>query len=164
MAPFPFCPGLGQAPGGPSLRRGAREPRRRPFPWASCLHGRLVPQRWVPPERPRSILSPSAPPPGLPGCSSVIYWRLLLTRAHGGRSSNTRRKATAIDPASGLLSAGGHSSRSRSAGLQLALSSSFLLPPKSFPRGRPPRRGHSESSPSVCAPRRTAPLSAASLL
>lgn len=43
-----------------------------------------------------SILSPT--PFCLPGCCIVIYWRPLLTRAHG-RSSNTRKKMPpAIDP------------------------------------------------------------------
>ena len=79
--------------------------------------------RWVPQDRlpgwgKRPPPAPSSASHGcLPGCSAVIYWQLLLARAHGRRSSNTRKKShQLLIPESGFPSAPGHSSRSLGAG------------------------------------------------
>lgn len=72
----------------------------------------------------QSTLPPVRAPSGASSFpAAVIYWRLLLTRAHG-RSWNTHKKGhPLLIPTSGFPSTRGHSSRSQGAGPQLSLSS-----------------------------------------
>ena len=102
----PSWTGLGQDPGGPSLWQWAGKAWRRLLPHPRlCLSGPLPPwPGWSSGGGFRTTNSPAGwsilpPKPSsvsrgcLPGCSAVIYWQLLLARAHGRRSSNTRKKS-----------------------------------------------------------------------
>lgn len=93
---------------------------------------------------PSRVKNPPPAPSGasrgcLPGCSAVIYWRLFLVRAHGRRSSNTRKKShPLLIPTSDFPSARGHSSRSPGAGAAalpffFLSSASQVIPPGCAP-------------------------------
>lgn len=75
----------------------------------------------------------------LPGCSTMIYWWLLLTRAQGRRSSNTPKKShpLLIPRQASRALAGIHQGVAAQ-----DCSSSFLLPffslPSHSPGARPP--------------------------